>query len=68
MEITCHAGYSGWDSPAFFTFEGCQLEVQKVLAEWREPVCKRWLVLAGGGHFQLELDNSGACSIYRKES
>jgi hypothetical protein len=63
MEIDCHAGFSACDHPIRFSFGGEQLAVERVLAEWRHPDGKRWLVLSGGSCFQLELDNTGASLI-----
>jgi hypothetical protein len=52
--VKCTSGYTYAQRPVSFTFEGQEIQVKEIVAEWREPAAKKFVVLSEHGQ-QFEL-------------
>ena len=60
MRVMCEAGYSGYDYPKAFVWQGNELSVERVIKEWREPEFKHFIVAtANGSFFDLVFSETG---------
>lgn len=49
VQVRCHAGYRGQETPRAVVQEGRELEVLEILERWLEPGCRCFRIRTEGG-------------------
>ena len=62
--VECHSGFTYADRPVALTWEGQRIEIVEILAEWRTPEKKYFLVRTTDGR-KFELAYSQATDAWQ---
>jgi hypothetical protein len=59
VQVRCYSGHRYGERPQAFFWQGQEVAVEEVLAEWREPAGPAFRVRTGQGGFVLAYEERG---------